>query len=91
MATKSQRKICWEHRDAYFGCLDDPARGDHGKCLQEYKSFEDQCPASWVMHFVSQRNAGTTNAGAPIANAQPPKKPMSLAEQLKAREHQKQH
>ncbi|KAF7562390.1 hypothetical protein G7046_g1728 [Stylonectria norvegica] len=63
--SRSERKVCWAARDAYFGCLDanniidatkDPAAAARA-CPQESKDFERDCAAAWVKYFKQWRVA----------------------------------
>lgn len=55
---KSARKLCWDSRDKYFGCLDkaeiiDPRKGDNADkakklCSKEDTEFNRDCISSWV-------------------------------------------
>ncbi|KAL0936975.1 Cytochrome c oxidase subunit 6B-like protein new16 [Colletotrichum truncatum] len=62
---RSERRKCWEARDAYFGCLDrnaiTDALKDDGKarkaCPKENADFERDCAAAWVKYFKQWRVA----------------------------------
>lgn len=53
---RSERRKCWEARDAYFGCLDrnvivDALKDDakaRKACPAENQVFERDCAAAWV-------------------------------------------
>ncbi|GMT26992.1 hypothetical protein PFISCL1PPCAC_18289, partial [Pristionchus fissidentatus] len=61
-ALKSDRRKCYQARDSYFSCTDSVL--DSGKnekeaekaCRSERKSFESDCPSSWVAHFIRKHN-----------------------------------
>ncbi|RPA87014.1 hypothetical protein BJ508DRAFT_410600 [Ascobolus immersus RN42] len=60
---RSQRALCWEARDLYFGCLDknniiDPLKNEEEAlkaCGKESKRYEKDCAASWVKYFKQRR------------------------------------
>ncbi|KAG9247485.1 cytochrome oxidase c subunit VIb-domain-containing protein [Calycina marina] len=60
---RSQRARCWEHRDAYFSCLERNDIIDSIKerdkaakeCSAEGKGFEANCASSWVEYFKKRR------------------------------------
>ncbi|CZT10632.1 related to Cytochrome c oxidase subunit 6B-like protein new16 [Rhynchosporium agropyri] len=61
---RTQRARCWEHRDAYFQCLDknnviDSLGADKSKaesaCGKESNGFEANCASSWVTYFKKRR------------------------------------
>ena len=51
---REERAACWNHRDAYFTCLDQngviAAGDDKGPCQKEKKGYEGSCSRSWVSH-----------------------------------------
>ena len=57
---RTQRQICWDHRDAYFSCLEKNGIIDSIKekdkaakeCATEGKGFEANCASSWVSLFT---------------------------------------
>ncbi|CAI4712222.1 BBL_G0042490.mRNA.1.CDS.1 [Saccharomyces cerevisiae] len=63
--TRSQRKLCWESRDAFFQCLDkadildamDPKNSKSIKshCKVENEKFEENCAHSWIKYFKEKR------------------------------------
>ncbi|KAK1499523.1 hypothetical protein CCUS01_00248 [Colletotrichum cuscutae] len=62
---RSERRKCWEARDAYFGCLDrnvivDALKDDakaRKACPVENQVFERDCAAAWVKYFKQWRVA----------------------------------
>lgn len=49
---RSQRKVCWDARDAYFLCLDQnnvlkPGQ-EQGVCSKQKRVYEAKCAKSWV-------------------------------------------
>ncbi|KAL0765069.1 hypothetical protein CaCOL14_012328 [Colletotrichum acutatum] len=62
---RSERRKCWEARDAYFGCLDrnvivDALKDDakaRKACPAENQVFERDCAAAWVKYFKQWRVA----------------------------------
>ncbi|XP_047431273.1 cytochrome c oxidase assembly factor 6 homolog [Mugil cephalus] len=51
----SERKACWEARDALWKCLDD--NDDKVASCQRFQSeFESKCPAQWVKYFTKRRD-----------------------------------
>lgn len=51
---KNNRKLCYKSRDEYFVCLD-RNQDDESKCRAESKDYRNNCPASWVDHFIRKR------------------------------------
>jgi len=57
---RTQRQVCWDHRDAYFSCLEKNGIIDSIKekdkaakeCSVEGKGFEANCASSWVSLFI---------------------------------------
>jgi cytochrome c oxidase assembly factor 6 len=49
---RSQRKACWDARDAYYACLDKNSVLKPGEeqnvCTKEKKSYTASCAKSWV-------------------------------------------
>lgn len=50
--TRTERKRCWEARDAYYSCLDslgvvNPGE-ENGHCAKEVQAFGKACATSWV-------------------------------------------
>lgn len=64
---KSQRRVCWDARDAFFACLNsasvdnslDPKQKPvvDAKCAPQLKAMEQSCVASWVKYFQEKRAA----------------------------------
>ncbi|GJD00122.1 hypothetical protein ColKHC_08947 [Colletotrichum higginsianum] len=62
---RSERRKCWDARDAYFGCLDrntivDALKDDtkaRKACPTENADFERDCAAAWVKYFKQWRVA----------------------------------
>ncbi|ODV92942.1 hypothetical protein CANCADRAFT_18064, partial [Tortispora caseinolytica NRRL Y-17796] len=67
---RSDRKKCWDKRDAYFACLAnhniEPTRLVETKeiikegkpvCTKEHKEMEENCIASWVDYFKQKHAA----------------------------------
>jgi len=48
---KSERQICYDSRDLYLECFE-RTNGDKNQCRAEFKKFNDDCPVSWVQHFI---------------------------------------
>lgn len=48
---KTNRQLCHQYRDLYFDCLKKNEEQEN-KCKKEFKLFENECPASWVPHFI---------------------------------------
>lgn len=65
--SRTERRRCWESRDAYFACLDrnnilDAVKDDKAaakQCGGESAVFERDCAAEWVR----QRKSPTTTVG----------------------------
>lgn len=63
--TRTERKKCWESRDAYFACLDrnnilDAVKDDKAaakNCGGESAVFERDCASEWVTYFKKWRVA----------------------------------
>ncbi|KAG6358109.1 hypothetical protein INS49_013993 [Diaporthe citri] len=63
--TRTERKRCWESRDAYFACLDrnsilDAIKDDKAaakQCGGESTAFERDCASEWVTYFKKWRVA----------------------------------
>jgi cytochrome c oxidase assembly factor 6 len=50
---RSERKICWANRDAYFKCLDasnikDPSKDTTSECAKLKEIYQSTCPSVWV-------------------------------------------
>lgn len=45
--SRSERKACWESRDAYFECLTKSGEQE-ASCTKDRAAFEKNCAASWV-------------------------------------------
>ncbi|KZL70025.1 oxidoreductase-like protein [Colletotrichum tofieldiae] len=62
---RSERRKCWDARDAYFGCLDrntivDAVKDDdkaRKACPAEDAVFERDCATAWVKYFKQWRVA----------------------------------
>ncbi|CAG9941238.1 unnamed protein product [Clonostachys rosea f. rosea IK726] len=63
---RSERKVCWAARDAYFGCLDahgiddplkDPNQADRVACRAESQQLDQDCAVQWVKYFKQWRVA----------------------------------
>ncbi|KAJ9145470.1 hypothetical protein NKR23_g5397 [Pleurostoma richardsiae] len=62
---RTERKRCWESRDAYFSCLDksdilDAIKDEKAAakaCKNESTAFERDCAAEWVTYFKKWRVA----------------------------------
>lgn len=62
---KSQRKVCWEARDAFFECLDannimnsldlNEKANVESKCGKQRATFQKDCVASWYEYFQQKR------------------------------------
>ncbi|KDE05262.1 hypothetical protein MVLG_04397 [Microbotryum lychnidis-dioicae p1A1 Lamole] len=58
---RSARQACWDHRDAYFGCLEKNgvivpgAEKEKGLCQNEREGYEARCAQSWVDYFNKRR------------------------------------
>jgi len=58
---RTQRAKCWEHRDAYFKCLDrngvidsiSEEKKAEKACSAEGRGFEANCASSWVSGVIS--------------------------------------
>lgn len=52
VASRQDRQVCWESRDAYFDCLDKASvikAGDEGTiCSAQKADYEKNCAKSWV-------------------------------------------
>jgi cytochrome c oxidase assembly factor 6 len=52
VASRQDREVCWESRDAYFDCLDKAdvvKAGDEGtSCSSQKTDYEKNCAKSWV-------------------------------------------
>ena len=65
--TRSERKVCWAARDAYFACLDvhgidDPLHPSRKKdadtlCAVQARELDKDCAAEWVKYFKQWRVA----------------------------------
>ncbi|KAK2609613.1 hypothetical protein N8I77_003107 [Diaporthe amygdali] len=63
--SRTERRRCWESRDAYFACLDrnnilDAIKDDKAaakQCSAEAVGFEKDCAAEWVTYFKKWRVA----------------------------------
>ncbi|KKY30905.1 putative oxidoreductase-like protein [Diaporthe ampelina] len=63
--SRTERKRCWESRDAYFACLDrnnilDAIKDDKAaakQCGGDSVAFETDCAAEWVTYFKKWRVA----------------------------------
>lgn len=57
----SERKLCWDSRDALFACLDQnniidaSSKDAKQKCGEQYKPFTENCINIWVDYFVKKR------------------------------------
>lgn len=64
--SRTERKRCWESRDAYFACLDrnnilDAIKDDKAaarQCSGEAVGFEKDCAAEWVSQKSKFRRGG---------------------------------
>ncbi|KIJ50928.1 hypothetical protein M422DRAFT_159008 [Sphaerobolus stellatus SS14] len=57
---RSQRKACWDARDAYYACLDKnfvlkPGTEEKNVCSKEKKQYEGSCAKSWIEYFNTRR------------------------------------
>ncbi|GAA6027749.1 hypothetical protein JCM8097_008015 [Rhodosporidiobolus ruineniae] len=56
---RSARADCWNHRDAYYACLDKngvSVPGQEGdKCKKENDQYKGKCAASWIDYFNKRR------------------------------------
>lgn len=62
---KAKRKVCWDSRDRFFGCLAannidnslDPKEKANveSNCGEERAQFEKDCVASWYKYFQEKR------------------------------------
>ncbi|SCV74413.1 BQ2448_6845 [Microbotryum intermedium] len=58
---RSARQACWDHRDAYFGCLEKNniivpgSERESGLCQAEREGYEGRCAQSWVDYFNKRR------------------------------------
>ncbi|KAL2278995.1 hypothetical protein FJTKL_13985 [Diaporthe vaccinii] len=65
--TRTERKRCWESRDAYFACLDrnnilDAIKDDKAaakQCGGQSTAFERDCASEWVSKPLRTRTHGT--------------------------------
>lgn len=48
MVSQSKRKICYEHRDAYYECVKEKSAE---QCRNERVEYEKRCIRSWVKYF----------------------------------------
>ena len=51
---KEERKICWNARDLYIGCMSSYKTQEEidSKCADRLKQFNEACPPYWVKHFI---------------------------------------
>uniref|UniRef100_A0A0K0FIB7 Cytochrome c oxidase assembly factor 6 homolog n=1 Tax=Strongyloides venezuelensis TaxID=75913 RepID=A0A0K0FIB7_STRVS len=48
---KNSRKKCYTARDLFLECFERNNESVNN-CRLEYKNFEQNCPTSWVEHFI---------------------------------------
>lgn len=64
--SRTERRRCWESRDAYFACLDrnnilDAIKDDKAaakQCSAEAVGFEKDCAAEWVSRMPNSQGEG---------------------------------
>lgn len=53
---KASRYQCYQSRDRYLECCDKYEARSDSKCKKLKEKFEQDCPASWVTHFIRKHN-----------------------------------